>query len=143
MLNFLKRTALWIIAVPLLVFCLGTAMNQAVLVANHDRFPVMWNTYKAAHYEMEIQKAVETADDPDKAEQAAFDLEGLRHGYLDDTHCLMDESTHLNFLADWIDFQTATYSPGDLILELGDSGLTYAPFIWAALAIRRLNKKED
>jgi len=136
MLKFLKRTALWIVAVPLLTFLLGAAMNQAVLVANHDRFPVMWNTYKAAKYEMDIEKAVETADDPEAAAQAAFDLEALvKAGYLDDTHCLMTPQTHLNALADWIDLRSATYSPGDLLLNLGESGLDYAPLVWAAIAI--------
>ena len=138
MLKFLRKTALWVVALPLLCFFLGAALNQAVLVANHDKFPVMWNDAKVNLYRLEATKAAE-----DGNEQAEIALALLEHGYLDDTHCLMTKDTHLNFLADWIDMKSATYSPGDLVLELGESGLIYAPFIWATIVIGRLRKKED
>jgi hypothetical protein len=138
MFKFLRKTALWIIAVPLLCFFLGAASNQAVLVANHDKFPVMWNDAKVNLYRLEATQAAEAGN-----EDAQIALALLEHGYLDDTHCLMTKRTRLNALADWIDLKSATYSPGDLLVELGETGMEYAPFIWAALVIGRLNKKED
>ena len=50
MFKFLRKTALWIVALPLLCFILGAASNQAVPIANHDKFPVMWNDYKINKY---------------------------------------------------------------------------------------------
>jgi hypothetical protein len=143
MLNFLRKTALWIVLIPALVFGTGVASNQAVLVANHDRFPVMWNSYKAASLALAIEKAAKS-DDPDEAEQAAFDLEALHdYGYLDDTHVLMNSKTHLNFLADWIDLKSATYSIGDFLIDAGEWGMTYAPIVWITVAVQRLRKRED
>ena len=151
MIKWLKKTALWIVAVPLLCLLSGIASNQLVLVANHDRFPVMWNDMKVAQYATEIEKAgeecqaaVESGDaPPDACEPIALAAEGLEHGYLDDTHVLMTKNTHLNFLADWIDFKTATYSPGDELIDLGEFGLKYAPIIWITVVIGRLRKRED
>lgn len=150
MLKWLKKTALWIVAVPLLTYYLGAGLNQAVLVANHDRFPVMWNSYKALKYEFEIVKAAEeTCGDgenanPEICADAQFDLKALQYaGYLDDTHVLMSSKTHLNFLADWIDLKSATYSPGDVLLMLGNLGMEYAPWIWAAVALGKLSRKEE
>ena len=147
MIQFLRKTALWILAVPVLFLALGIASNQAVLVANHDRFPVMWNSYKAASYELSIEKeAADAEDSGDEAAQiqAAFDLEALTtQGYLGDTHVLMTSKTHLNFLADWIDLKSVTYSLGDLAIDAGDWGLKYCPFLWFGIAVGRLNKKED
>jgi hypothetical protein len=146
MFKFLRKTALWIVLVPALIFGVGVASNQAVLVANHDRFPVMWNSYKAASYALSIEKEAADAEDSgneDARVQAAFDLEALHDGYLDDTHVLMTSKTHLNFLADWIDLKSATYSLGDLAIDAGDWGLKYCPFLWFGIAVGRLNKKED
>ena len=142
MIQFLRKTALWILAVPVLFLALGIASNQAVLAANHDRFPVMWNSYKAASLVLSIEKATES-DDPDVAEQAAFDLEALHeYGYLDDTHVLMTGKTRLNFLADWIDLKSATYSLGDFAIDAGEWGLEYCPFLWFGVAVARLNRRE-
>ena len=143
MFNFLRQTALWILLLPALTFGVGLASNQAVLVANHDRFPVMWNSYKAASLRYATEKAAQS-DDPNVAEQAAFDLEAFNdEGYLDDTHVLMTSKTHLNFLADWIDLREATYSIGDFLLYLGEFGLKYAPAVWLAVAVQKLRKREE
>lgn len=138
MLKFLRKTALWIVAVPMLCFFLGAASNQAVLVANHDKFPVMVNDAKVNLYRLEETKAAENGD-----EAAEVALALLEHGYLDDTHCLMTKETRLNFLADWIDWKTATYSIGDLILGLGEIGMKYSPVVWVVVVFGQLRKKED
>lgn len=138
MFKFLRKTALWIVALPMLCFFLGVASNQAVLVANHDKFPVMWNDAKVNLYKLEATKAAEGGN-----EDAQVALALLEHGYLDDTHCLMTPETHLNFLADWIDMKSATYSPGDEAIELGAYGMGFSPLIWAAVVIGRLRKRQD
>lgn len=138
MFRFLRKTALWIVAVPLLCFYLGAGLNQAVLAANHDKFPVMWNDAKVNIYRLEATKAADEGN-----EDAMVALALLDHGYLDDTHCLMTKDTHLNWLADWVDLKRATYSPGDLLLGLGEDGMVYAPFVWAFVAVGKLRKIEE
>ena len=143
MLSFLRKTALWIVLLPLLCFYLGVTSNQLVLSKNNNRFPVMWNSYKVLHYAQEIEKATHS-EDPDVAAQAKFDLKALTEGgYIDDTHVIMTNKTHLNFLADWIDLHTATYSPGDILIELGDKSMAYSPWIWAVVAIGKLRRREE
>jgi hypothetical protein len=137
--TFLRKTSLYILAIPMLFTVLGTASNQLVLSANHDKFPVMWNDYKASQYALSLEKAG-TSDNEDSARQATFDLLALqKQGFLDDTHCLMTPKTHLNFLADWIDFKSETDSPGDLLLDLGGWLWNFAPVVWGVSVIRKLN----
>jgi hypothetical protein len=143
MFSFLRKTALWIIALPVLIWCLGLTSNQIVLTANHDKFPVMWNDYKTADYVLSLEhKAL--SKDSRVAEQARFSLEALREeGFLDNKHVLMTSDTHFNFLADWIDLGNAVYSIGDFLLMGGENALEYAPIIWVAVVIGKLRKKED
>jgi hypothetical protein len=143
MFQFLRKTALWILLTPAAIWGAGLLSNQAVLIANHDQFPVMWNSYKVASYVLKIEKTIETSKDKDAVLQAQFDLEALKDGgYLDDTHTVMSSETHLNFLGDWIDLREATYSPGDELLYLGGWLANFAPFVWGWEVIGRLRKKE-
>ncbi len=113
-----------------------------MLVANHDKFPVMYNSFKVAEYATRLEKIAQ-GKDKKKAEAALLYLEALSHGYLDSTHVLMTPETHLNFLADWIDLRQETDSPGDLMIDLGNTGMDYSPFIWAVVAVGKLRKKEE
>jgi len=141
--KFLRKTALWIVLAPMSIFGVGLASNQAVLMANHDKFPVMWNTYKVVQYRLEIQKAL-ASDDPDTVEEAELRLAGLQaEGMLDDTHVLMTENTHLNALADVIDLRSATYSIGDLLLYLGEWLMGFAFPVWMFEVIRRAGKNRS
>ena len=142
MFNFLRKTALWIIAVPLLCLYTGAGLNQLVLTANHDKFPVMYNSYKVAQYEQDLEVKAQS-DDDDTAQQAQFDLLALGSGYLDDTHVIMTPRTHLNFLADWIDMKTATYSPGDVLIYLGEAAGDYSYVVWGFVVIGKLRKKDE
>src|SRR5208337_974679 len=131
MFSFLRKTALWILLLPVALGIGGTLSNQLVLKANHDTFPVMWNDYKVNEYRLNLEKKIQTSKDPDEAMMAQFDLEALElGGYIDDTHVIMTSNTHLNFLADIIDFHTVTYSVGDLGIVLGDYLWSYAPLVW-------------
>jgi len=141
MFSFLRKTALWIVALPLLCLGIGIGLNQAVLNANQDRFPVLISSYEVAQYALELEKGTQSKD-ADVVEEATFKLEALDAGYLDDTHVIMTSKTHLNFLADWID-AGSVYSPGDLLIYAGEYSLTYVPFVWVTVVIVRLNRRED
>jgi hypothetical protein len=151
MFKFLRKTSLYLLVAPWAIFGLGCLSNQVVLKANQDRFPVMWNSYKTAEYGKmlatelrEWEKEAQAPDaDPDAAEgceSIAFRIEGLHYGYLDNTHVLMTSKTHFNFLADWIDLKTATYSIGDGMIELGEWLLVFSPFLFAFDVVKKLQK---
>jgi hypothetical protein len=106
------KAKLYVLAAPLFFIFLGSASNQAVIAANHDRFPVMLNSTKIARYQ------------PDA------------NGMIDMVHSVMQPTDHLKFLADWIDLQDAIYSPGDLLLMLGGWLFEYAPLVWALLMVQ-------
>jgi len=97
---------------------LGTASNQAVKIANHDKFPVLDNGY---HYQVN--------DD----------------GMMDDEHCVMTSETRLNALADIFDFEGKTLSIGDMLLNLGDwlREVGYWAFPIYLLAINGVRKRKD
>lgn len=101
-----RRLKLWIIIIPLISIALGNVCNQAVIVANHDKFPVMFNGLLGS---------------------------GVAVGQLlpdDPIHCMMGPSTHLNFLADIFDFHDGLYSIGDGLLYAGLWLWKYAPAVW-------------
>jgi hypothetical protein len=142
MFKFLKHTALYILALPLLCTFLGVASNQLVLNANHDRFPVMLSDYKVAQYEAHFQNELQS-DNPEEAMQAQFNLQAFeQEGFLDDTHVVMTSHTHLNLLADRIDVRTeGIESVGDILIDLGDYTWQFAPIIWGVVVIYKLEKK--
>ena len=136
--KFIRVTYLLVLLLPGTLFYFGVACNQLVLVMNHDRFPVMWNSYKANKLALEISKATQS-DKPDVAEQAQFDEIALEeYGYLDDTHVLMSKQTKLNWLADWIDLHAITLSPGDVLVFSSEYLSGFAPFLWGCLLCRKV-----
>jgi hypothetical protein len=148
MLTFLRKTSLYLLAVPLLTLFLGIASNQVVLYVNNNRFPVQWNNYKAAHYDLDLHKLASEVDKKGKptkeAEEAQFNIYALEEeGYIDDTHCLMTSDTRFNLLGDWIDFHTATYSPGDELIELGEWSGSFSLPVWFFAVIQKLRKSGD
>ena len=139
MFKFLRKTSLYILAAPLLFTFLGAASNQIVLIANHDKFPVMWNDYKVAQYDLMLHK-VAAGKDKDAAEQAGFDIVALEEdGFIDDTHCVMTPDTHLNLLGDIVDLKDATYSVGDGLIELGEWLGSFSLFLFLFDVVRKLN----
>lgn len=99
---------------PYLVFGVGAGSNQLVLIANHDKFPVMLNEAGRVHF------------NPDA------------NGLLDKTHCVMTPDTHLNALADIFDLHDGWYSIGDFLLMLSDWLSGFCVFVWIALVIQKL-----
>lgn len=121
MFKFLRKTSLYILAIPALFFALGFACNQAVLMANHDTFPVMVNEYKV--------KSGETLTLSDGTV------------LLDDTHSVMTHNTRLNFLADIID-TGGIWSIGDGFLALSQWSWKFAPFLYMFSVTNKLRKRK-
>jgi hypothetical protein len=116
LLAFLRYTALWILLLPPAFHFVGAASNQLVLIANHDKFPVMENDWRASN-------------------------ETVLNGIIDPGgHCLMTSDTHLNFLADIFDFHDGIYSIGDLMLMTGDWLDSFCIYVWLALIIKKLHE---
>ena len=129
--SILRKTGLWIPLVPAVVFVLGVASNQAVLIANHDRFPILIN-------ERRVIRLAEPVIDISKMvihERVSVDSDGTI--MLDDVHCLMTSDTHLNALADVWDLGSI-YSVGDFAIEAGAYLFDYAIVIWLAFMVSQL-----
>jgi Family of unknown function (DUF5317) len=119
--HFFRSTMLWILAAPIAIGFIGAASNQAVLIANHDRFPVLLNA-------VGLQHAIESG----------IVVTGDDIIMIDETHCVMTSKTRLNFLADIFDFHSEWVSVGDMLLDLSDWLWHFCPAIWFALVIRKL-----
>jgi hypothetical protein len=137
-----KIPYLWVIAIPVLSIFLGTASNQAVLIANWGKFPVMVNDREKAKLQARSQN-----DDDDQAihfslrdtsvtmKPGQIDDQGQ---FIDDTHTVMGHNSRLKFLADYINLRIAIFSPGDGFILLGQWLMQFAPIAWLTLIIRKL-----
>lgn len=109
----LFKAKLIILAIPLVITMTGAGLNQAVLISNGGKFPVMINEVWAAKIDGE---------------------------FLDDYHCRMTAQTHLNFLADYITFHVVVMSPGDLLIGLGETLAAYALTVWMTVIVMETNR---
>jgi hypothetical protein len=124
LLKMLRESFLWLLLLPASMYFMGTASNQLVLIANHDKFPVMVNAVKLADFE-------NSADG------------SLPDGMLDNVHCVMTSETHLNALADIFDLNSSgTYSIGDFLLVAGEESRDYIFFVWLALVVYKQNLQQ-
>ena len=135
--SFLRRTYLWVLTVPVLAIVLGAASNQAVLIANHDTFPVMVNQARLQSLEAK-QKFMHSVIEAITGEKQADPPAGM----IDEVHCVMTNKTHLNALADIFDMGGAIYSIGDFSIMFGEWSLGFAPFVFVFAVARKLNEKE-
>jgi len=133
MFAFFRRTSLYILAIPVLFTFLGAASNQAVLIRNGDRFPVMVNDKKLAAM---TEPKEDSHSNHFVKPMPAFEADDTV--MLDDVHCNMTSETHLNAFADIFDMKDAIYSIGDFSLILGDWLWAFAPFLFAFDVIRKL-----
>jgi hypothetical protein len=115
MFSFLRKTSLYLLAIPTLLTVIGAASNQAVLIANHDTFPVLVNDAKATL--ILTHQAGKPDTDFRFRPTPAQEVDNVV--MLDEVHCLMTPQTHLNALADVFDLGSI-YSIGDFSLILGD-----------------------
>lgn len=132
MLKFLRKTALYVFLLPIFCGFTGMALNQAVLYANNDKFPVLINPVKL----------VDRFTDEDGNFTPPV---VLRDGtiMIDDVHCVMSKQTHLNFLADNFDFHTRTVSIGDILIFAEEKGIDLAPYIWGLVLYARMRRREE
>ena len=136
--QFLSKTFLYVLLAPWAVLGTGIASNQAVLIANHDRFPVMLNAVKLGDMLGQSEPlAIPTPPFVSPAPKVA-----LPDGMIDNVHCVMTDETHLNFLADVFDLGSI-YSIGDFAIMMGEWLNTFVPFVWVALVIRKLTDEEE
>jgi Family of unknown function (DUF5317) len=108
---------LWVLLLPYALTGVGAASNQLVLIANHDKFPVMMNEAARAHFE------------PDA------------NGLIDKEHCVMTDKTHFNALADIFDLHDGWYSIGDFMLMLADWLSGFCVYVWIALVVKSLYQR--
>ena len=132
--HFLCSSFLWILLAPYIVTGLGAASNQAVLIANHDKFPVMVNAVKLDEYtgEPKIDIVTVLTGKPSAEKPKPTDA-----AYIDDVHIVMTDQTHLNFLADVFDMHEAIYSIGDFGLMLGEWMQSFCPMVFLALVFKK------
>ena len=116
--QFFRVTALWVLMISPGLRFVGMASNKLVLIANHDKMPVMTNPLKLMN---------NGGADPD--------------GMMDDIHCVMTKDTHLNALADIWDLHTETDSIGDLVATLGEWSEQLLQGVWVALVCIKLLKQ--
>lgn len=110
MYRLFKFARLWILLAPVVLFTAGAASNQIVILANHDKMPVLVNSTK---------------------------YPGV--GMMDDIHVTMSDDTKLNFLADVFDFHDVTESIGDIGINSAEFLFPVCPFIWGlALTVDKL-----
>lgn len=127
MFKLLKAAHLHIILIPILFIILGAASNQAVLIANHDTFPVSINPIAVLALTGHVG-GLKIKKIPDS-------------GMLDTTHCIMTDKTRLNYLADIFDLHDKYVSIGDLFLDFGYWLWSFAPYLWGYTVIIDLRKK--
>jgi len=135
-----RNSCLWILLAPYAIFGLGVASNQAVLIANGDKFPVMLNARK-------LDKILNPTIDADLEKILGIKIvekpapKPDPDGMIDDTHCQMTSNTHLNALADVFDLGSI-YIIGDFTLYLGEWLMTWTPFVWGYAVIKKLYEQE-
>ena len=131
-LKILRSSFLWVLLAPFAVQGIGAASNQAVLIANHDTFPVMVNPVKLDELRPKGQDSlIAEIFGPVKPAEVADD------SMIDAVHCVMTDQTHLNFLADVFDMHDAIYSIGDFGLMLGEWMQSFCPFVFLALVFNK------
>jgi len=153
MMNFLRKTALWMLLLPLATYSVGVASNQLVLIANHDKFPVIKNSANTQRIELtqylEYQEYLATVNSPDStaddrqaaAQEAATIKIMHESGMIDRVHCLMTKQTHLNALAGIFDLHNATHSIGDGLLYLGEWLWSPCLLLWGFVMVGKAHKQ--
>lgn len=124
--NFLRKFPYWyLLVIPALLFGLGLASNQLVLLANHGKFPVMMNELI---YETFCKAA------------SGIPQNACGNGgqFLDPVHSVMGPNSHLKFLADIFPIGDVSYSIGDVFLFLSELLFKFTPAMWLALTIRKV-----
>lgn len=150
----LKKVPYWyLIVVPLLLMFLGGASNQAVLIANWGKFPVMMNERRVERIQAQaclIQNLegqtgalfpVRTAV-LRPAQKRLKPVACRTTQFVDETHSIMGRNSRLKFLADYINLGTVICSPGDLVFWLGEWLWSVTSILWLGFAVQILVRQE-
>jgi hypothetical protein len=137
--KFLCSSFLWVLLAPWTIAGLGAASNQLVLIANHDKFPVMINAYRLEKMMTPKENTFESLITSAFGKpNPAYEISPLvTYGMIDEVHCVMTTQTHLNFLADVFDLKDSIYSIGDFGLMLGEYLQTFCPYVFLALILKK------
>lgn len=128
------RIPYWkVLALPVFLFVLGYCSNQAVLIANHGKFPVMVNEVQ----QVEHQKQMEVSLGDIQIVVPSAPVTSSQ--YLgDDVHSVMGPNSHLKALADIFALPQGTASIGDFLILAGEWLWSYCPIIWLTLVLRKV-----
>lgn len=125
-----------IIAIPFLLIAAGTSSNQAVLIANHGKFPVMVNPVQQKEFQQKEQEDIQIG--PFRVEMpkspAVTDSEYLG----DDVHTVMGNNSRLKILADIINTHDGVMSVGDVFIMAGTWLWGFAPIVWLTLVLKKV-----
>ena len=138
--KLLRKFPYWYLwAVPFLFIFLGIASNQSVLIANHGKFPVMLNEFQVAHF-CSAGLNGEDAGLKFSIFDSSVDFSSCERGgqFLDEVHSIMGKNSHLKAMSDIFNLSDGIYSIGDFSLMAGFWMLTFTPFVWLVLTIRKL-----
>lgn len=103
LLPILRRRIIWPTMIGVGLTMVGTIMNRIVIYANNGKMPVY----------------------PTVSKWIGYYKEGQLDGSIDALHVLMDGSSKLPFLADYVDFGVCILSPGDLLIHAFASIIIY------------------
>ena len=103
LLPIVRRVIFWPTIIGVGMTVVGTLMNKIVINANGGKMPVY----------------------PTVSKWIGYYKEGQLDGTIDDLHVLLDHSSKLPFLADYIDFGLYILSPGDLLIHAFASVILY------------------
>lgn len=127
----LRKFPYWyLIAIPVLLTSMGIASNQAVLVANHGKFPVMLNQTWKDHF-------CRLGPDEDASDYIPASCK-VGGEMLDDVHSVMGPNSHLKVLADIFPLGHDIFSIGDGFISLGLWLLSFTPIAWLFLTLKKL-----
>lgn len=104
----LRKAVLGVLLLPYITFGAGMFSNQAVLIANHSKFPVRVQDSWFIAYGNPVVAEGET---------------------IDAVHSRMTDDDHLKLLADIFVFGPRILSIGDLLMDAGAWMTSYSPVI--------------
>lgn len=138
----LRKFPYWyLLAVPVLLIGLGAASNQAVLVANHGKFPVMLNDAQVSRFCEDDRDTEQKLIKRDFSvlDSSVPDVACIKGGqFLDPVHSIMGKNSNLKALADVFNLGDGLYSIGDFGIMLGEFFSTFTFYMWIALTVRKL-----
>jgi hypothetical protein len=128
MLKFLRKSKLYLFAIPFLLWTLGAGMNQIAINANHDSMPVLYNAGNV--------RAFVHVDE-------GYPIESQGEMLTDGIHSVLTSESRFYILCDIIDFHNVKYSLGDGVLFASRWLESVIPYVWGLALYAEVRKKEE